>query len=180
MKTSTTIAGFTLGLVIGPIFQGGGPALAEQAAAPESAVVIDVVAEGDLGDDANVAALAKRCATLTRTLKTELQTQGLYRVAPSNPTTEPISRFSGRNELHTCRACLQEIGQSLGASRVFSSWVFRMSNLVLSLQTQVLDARTGAVIWVRHLSFRGDNDRSWERATAYLLREVKETPADKR
>jgi hypothetical protein len=168
-------AGFACALSLG-----AGAASAEQTAATESAVVIDAVAEGDLGDAARAAELARRSEVLTHTLKTQLEAQGLYRVVASDPAKAPLARFSGRNELHACGPCLQEVAQTLGASRVFSSWVFRMSNLVLTLHTQVRDAKTSGVVWQRTLSFRGDNDQAWERATNYLLRELRETPADKR
>lgn len=145
-----------------------------------SVLVVDAEAEGDLGDDQRAAQLALRSAALTRALKSQLEAEGLYRVVASDPSMESVARFRGRRELRACRACLQEMAQALGASRVLSAWVFRMSNLVLTLHAQLLDGETGAVLWWRSLSFRGDNDQSWTRATAYLVRELKDTPAGQR
>ena len=58
--------------------------------------------------------------------------------------------------------------------------VFRMSNLVLSLQAILRDDDSGVVRYARTLDFRGDNDRSWLGAAGYLIRDMAKVPPEQR
>lgn len=77
--------------------------------------------------------------------------------------------------LHRCNGCELDLGRSLGADVVVVPWIFRVSNLILTLHCEVRDVRTGAVLFKRGLDFRGDNDTAWDRAIQYLVRELRDS-----
>ncbi len=51
-------------------------------------------------------------------------------------------------------------------------WVYRVSNLILTLNYEIRDAATGAVVARKSFDFRGDNDAAWDRAIAYMVRDL--------
>jgi hypothetical protein len=48
-------------------------------------------------------------------------------------------------------------------------WVQKVSNLILNLNVLVRDVGTGANIATAFVDLRGNTDKSWARATDYLL-----------
>jgi hypothetical protein len=48
--------------------------------------------------------------------------------------------------------------------------VQKVSNLILSLNIYLRDARTGRLVTSMSADFRGNTDESWQRTASYLLR----------
>jgi hypothetical protein len=59
-------------------------------------------------------------------------------------------------------------------------WVYRVSALILTLHAVIRDSKTGEMIFSRHLDLRGDNDKAWLHAEAFLIRDLAAMPAEKR
>lgn len=157
-------------------------ALAVPAAAAErkSLVVLDAEMEGDLSDLARRGEWDARTALLTRTLKDGLNADGLYRVLDAAAAADLLAQLRARREVHACEACLIEVAERLGAERVLSAWVFRMSALILTLHVEIRDGKSGAVLVRKILDFRGDNDTAWLRAANYFVRWLREDAPDLR
>ena len=83
-------------------------------------------------------------------------------------------------KVYACDVCARSVAGAAAADRVLSLRVFRMSNLLLSLQAILRDGDSGAVRYARTLDFRGDNDQSWRRAADYLIRDIAKVPPDQR
>ena len=68
-----------------------------------------------------------------------------------------------------------DIARQLQADQVLVAWVNRVSGLILSLNYQIDDVRTGQVVARKSFGFRGDNDTSWTRAIDYMVRDLEES-----
>ena len=65
-----------------------------------------------------------------------------------------------------------EQARKAGAAFVLFGAVQKTSTLILSLPVRVIDPRTGKIVFQRYHSFRGDTDEAWQRAGAFLAREL--------
>jgi hypothetical protein len=119
-------------------------------------------------------------AALDAFLRQELATRNLYTVLSNDPASDLIERDKARREVHDCLPCIQDVGQRLGADRVLVVWVNRMSELVMFLSARVVDPTTGDLIVGRSMTFRGDNDRAWNKAADFFLRQLAEVPVERR
>ena len=135
-------------------------------------LIMDAELSGDLTDTTRAGEWPHRVAELTAALRQRVADEGLYTVVDNTPATDLLDRLKLRQNIHECGPCIKEVAERLGAERVLTAWVFRMSNLVLALHTVIWDPATGAVVMSRTLQFRGDNDFSWSRATDYFIHEV--------
>ena len=71
--------------------------------------------------------------------------------------------------LHACNGCERRIARDLGADWVAVGWIQFVSYLILNLNVMVIDVETGAPVARAFVDLRGSTDRSWRRATTYLL-----------
>jgi len=149
-------------------------------AAGPSLVLLEPELEGDLGDTARLEDWHRRLALIADHLEKSLGESGLYRLVDSAPARDLILSYRGRTAVHACEPCIVTLAKRLDADRALSVWVYRMSNLVLSLHAVLRDGESGAILYARTLSFRGDNDGAWTRAVDYLVRDIAAIPADQR
>lgn len=151
-----------------------GVAVPANAAGRPSLVVLDAEVEGDMSDVARRSEWEARAALLTRTLKAGLDTDGLYHVLDDAAAADLLAQLRARREVHACEPCLTDVAARLGGERVLSAWVFRMSQLVLTLHVEIRDGTSGTVLIRKILDFRGDNDTAWVRAAGYFIRWLRE------
>jgi hypothetical protein len=151
------------------------PALA---AGPEeqgkTLVIMDVELDGDLDDPTRVDDWRRRLTTINAALRQDIAKTGLYTVVDATPAADLMNTLRQRKSAHECGPCLREVAQRLGAERVLTAWVYRMSNLVLTLHAIIWAPATDEIVMSRVLQFRGDNDYAWKRATDYLIHDVEE------
>ena len=57
---------------------------------------------------------------------------------------------------------------------VGTGWVQRVGNLILNLNLQIQDVRSERLVLTKSVDIRGDNDTSWQRGIAYMLRDMEE------
>lgn len=68
--------------------------------------------------------------------------------------------------------CLLGAVREAGGDLVLAGAIQKISTMASQMWVGVFDARTGERVFFRQMSFRGDTDEAWRRATRYLAREV--------
>lgn len=113
-----------------------------------------------------------RLQEFSRALRRDLKETGAFRVVLPDCGAEPCSvkRLTPEE--------LFEAARKAGARLVLYGGVHKMSTLVQWARVQVVDVEKNVVIDDRHLSFRGDNDESWRRAEAFIVKQMKEQNVD--
>jgi hypothetical protein len=82
----------------------------------------------------------------------------------------PVNAAAHASNLQACGGCDVDLAQKLGADLAITGVVQKVSNLILSLNIYLRDARTGRLVTSMSADFRGNTDESWQRTTSYLLR----------
>ncbi|MFD1282699.1 DUF2380 domain-containing protein [Methylobacterium goesingense] len=72
----------------------------------------------------------------------------------------------------TDAACILAQARATGARLAFVGVVHKSSTLIMQMFARVVDTVSGETRIARELNFRGDNDASWQRMTAFLAREI--------
>lgn len=170
-----TLARQLLGLAIALFLAPGAWAAASVAGAPRVALVLDIEVYGDAGGTEFEARHAARALAASDRLRAQIQEAGLFTVLSSPQVVARVREKQKTQHLHRCNGCELDLARSLGADVVVVPWIFRVSNLILTLHCEVRDVRTGAVLFKRALDFRGDNDTAWDRAIRYLMGELRES-----
>ena len=139
--------------------------------------VLDIGLIGDLGGPQLQAAHQARQSLATTRLRKELERSRFYEVLDDAPAREMIERFKSQQHLHACNGCELDIARSLGAQQVLVAWVYRVSNLILTLNYEIRDVATGETVQKGAFDFRGDNDEAWMRAVSYMARDIEQRAA---
>jgi hypothetical protein len=158
-----------------------GVAMQAAQADPETATTAQLrslaVLDFELIDDQNnpltKAAQELRLRRATQQLQSELSEQHLYRIVDPAPSEELQRKLRSQQEfLHRCDDCAVQIGQLLGADLVMSTWVQKVSELILNLNVQITDVKARKLILSKSVDMRGNEDQSWTRAVHYLVRDM--------
>ncbi len=104
-------------------------------------------------------------------LRSRLSQAG-YEVVGRDQTRAAIRDADPGQFLHQCNGCERDIAGALGADWVLVGWVQLVSNLIVNLNVVVLDVQSGKSVGNAFVDLRGNTDRSWRRATNYLLDNV--------
>jgi Protein of unknown function (DUF2380). len=139
---------------------------------PPRLLVLDLELIGDLGGAALASEHEARLKRADERLRAELARTGLYRIVDDTPLRPRIEELQRRESLRECNGCELDLARELGAGQIFVPWVYRVSNLILTLNYEIRDAATGAVVARKSFDFRGDNDAAWDRAIAYMVRDL--------
>ena len=99
----------------------------------------------------------------------ERLTKERYQVVSAEDTRAAVVAADPGTYLHECNGCERDIGASVGADWVLVSWIQMVSNLIVNLNVVVYDVKTGRRVAQAFVDLRGNTDRSWRRATVYLL-----------
>ena len=143
-------------------------------AAPVKIAVLDFGIIDDTGEVAKEAEQEKRLHMISDQLRQELEEKKLYVVVDNSPAAQMIADFASRQNLYACNGCELEIARKLGADRVMTSWVQKVSNLILNINVEVKDVKTGEVTLKKSADIRGNTDQSWSRGISYLVRDMVE------
>lgn len=101
-------------------------------------------------------------------VRERLRAEG-YDTVPAAETRAAIHAADPGQYLHSCNGCERRIARDLGADWVAVGWIQFVSYLILNLNVMVVDVETGVPVARAFVDLRGSNDRSWRRATTYLL-----------
>lgn len=113
------------------------------------------------------AAHAARLARFAELVRAELAEGDAYRIVPLSCPKSPCSARS------TDPATLIEAAQQSGARLLLYGGIQKMSTLIQFGKAQVVDLRTDQLVFDRTISFRGDDDKAWQRAAEFLADELK-------
>lgn len=174
VTTFTLIAALLSGVALNtaPAFADETPTTIRQAPL-KRLVVADFKLTGDPGGDSFVAAHRQRLKMASTKLREELESNRLYEVVDDAASLALMDRLGAQQNLHQCNGCELDLAKQLHAEQILLPWVFRMSNLVLTLHVEIKDAATGRIAMKKALDFRGDNDNGWLHAIAYLINDMK-------
>jgi len=140
-----------------------------------SLVVLDFELVDEQNNPATEAAQHIRLRLATAQLQDELTASGLYRVLDPAPSQALQRRLREQQAyLYRCDDCADQIGRLLGAELVMSTWVQKVSELILNLNVQVYDVQAQQVLLRKSVDLRGNTDLSWTRAVHYLVRDMAE------
>lgn len=137
-------------------------------------VVLDFELAGDLSDNTFEATHQQRIKMASAKLRDGIKRNHLYEVVDEDTVATLIENFSPYQNLHHCNGCELDMARQLNAEQILVPWVFRMSNLILTMHVEIRDTATGRIVVKKALDFRGDNDIAWTRAIEYLIRELKD------
>jgi hypothetical protein len=149
------------------------PALAGAADAPLKRIAMfDFELIDDTLDRASDAAQQERLRQISAQLRREFADRGLYRVMDVRGQQARIDEMTSRFALYDCNGCDVDLGKALGADRVLTGWVQKVSNLILNINIQVKDVSSGEVVLMKSVDIRGNTDRSWERGIRYMVQSM--------
>jgi Protein of unknown function (DUF2380) len=82
----------------------------------------------------------------------------------------PVAEQTRDANLRNCGGCDAQFASQVGADFAVIGCVQKVSNLILNMNVQVNDAKTGRAISVKSVDMRGNTDESWSRAIDWLIR----------
>jgi hypothetical protein len=111
-----------------------------------------------------------RLAMVSQRLREALIKEELYDVIDSAPVAHLIRTEAARQSLLECNGCELDIAREAGADRVLLAWVRKISNLILNINIEVRDAKTGEVVLGKTLRksdqtrppYRAAGRRAWQ------------------
>ena len=145
-----------------------GPASAD---APKRVAVLDVeLLKADYLPDADRTTPdeRRRLEMVAALVRDRLRAEG-YDPIPAARTKAAIRAADPGQYLHACNGCERRIARDLGADWVAVGWIQFVSYLILNLNVMVIDVETGAPVARAFVDLRGNTERSWRRATSYML-----------
>ena len=110
----------------------------------------------------------QRLDMVAELVRDRLRVEG-YGVVPAEQTAAAVLAADAGQYLHSCNGCERRIARDLGADWVVVGWIQFVSYLILNLNVLVIDVETGGPVAHAFVDLRGNTDRSWRRATTYML-----------
>ena len=142
-------------------------------AAPlKTIVMLDFELIDDTLETAKDAAQKARLGMISQQLRAAFAENKLYQVLDNAPAAALIEDLSGRFALHDCNGCDVDIGKALKADRVMTAWVQKVSNLILNVNIQIRDVRSGLIMLNKSVDIRSNTDDSWSRGIRYMVRSM--------
>ncbi len=128
----------------------------------------------DIPEPAKYEEQQKRLKLISDQMRTELEEKGLYDVIDNEPAAAMIKGMGASENLYSCNGCEIDIAKKLGAERVMTAWVQKVSNLILNLNIEIKDVSTGEVKLKKSVDIRGNTDIAWQRGITYMVRDMVE------
>lgn len=147
------------------------PGQAAQCAEPKRVAVLDVeLMKADyLPDPHRITPEERgRLDMIADLIRDRLRAEG-YDPVPAAQTRAAIRAADPGQYLHACNGCERDIARDLGADWVAVGWIQLVSYLILNLNVLVIDVESGAPVARAFVDLRGNTERSWRRATIYML-----------
>lgn len=148
----------------------GLPALAAEPPVTRVAVLdIELLKADYLPDAGRITPEERRRLDLVAELIRErLRAEG-FDAVPAGATRSAITAADPGQYLHQCNGCERAIARALEADWVAIAWIQIVSYLIINLNVVVLDVESGVPVGHAFVDLRGNTERSWRRATAYML-----------
>ena len=116
---------------------------------------------------------ADRAKRFAESLRHDLGQSGKYKIVTLDCGKEPCSVESQIPE------DLIAAAKKAGARLLVYGGVHKMSTLVQNMKAQAVDVESDRLVFERLITFRGDDDASWQRAERFLAQELLEQPLAK-
>ena len=110
----------------------------------------------------------RRLDIVAELIRDRLRTEGFDAVS-ADATRSAIVAADPGQYLHQCNGCERAIARALEADWVAVGWIQMVSYLIINLNVVVLDVESGIPVGYAFVDLRGNTERSWRRATTYLL-----------
>jgi len=135
--------------------------------APVPIVVLDFDYVDTSGEPREQSAFHRaQLESLVQSLKSDLERSAAFRVVSKQCEPTPCAR-AGSEPVELVAAA-----RSAGARLLLFGAIHKASTLVQWASVQVVDVQTERVIFNRLMSFRGDDARAWQRAEAFLAKDI--------
>jgi hypothetical protein len=119
-----------------------------------------------------------RLVRATAQLQEELGKQGLYRVVDARSSQPLQARLRSQQAfLYRCDDCAYQVGALLGTELVMTTWVQKVSELILNMNVEIHDVGARKVVLSKSIDMRSNDDVSWKRGVSYLVRSMAEKRA---
>jgi hypothetical protein len=135
-------------------------------------LMLDFEIIDETGDISAEPAQNARLEMISRQLRQQFRDKQLYAVLDRAPVQPMIDQQRGRFKLYDCNGCDLDIARAVNADRVLVAWVQKVSNLILNINIEIKDARTGATVLVKSVDIRGNTDQTWSRGIDYMVRSM--------
>ncbi|HJT12571.1 MAG TPA: DUF2380 domain-containing protein [Dongiaceae bacterium] len=112
------------------------------------------------------AAHAERLRNFTQLIDAELSASGRYQIVALACPKRPCS--AGAMDAQS----LTDAARQAGARLLLYGGIHKMSTLVQFGKAQIADLETDQVVYDRTISFRGDDDNAWKRASEFLAEDL--------
>lgn len=109
----------------------------------------------------------RRLLLISNLLHDLLAESAEYEIVDLSPAA---AQLADAGFIHSCNGCETTIARSVGADRVITGTVHKISTLVLGIQMAERDVATGEVLRVVAAQIRGNTDQSWTHGLRWLVR----------
>jgi len=145
---------------------GAGPA---RAAEPVALAVADFDYTDTSGEPTDQAqAHAARLRQFEQEIRDALAASGRYRIVTLECAQPPCS--AGAMDAES----LTDAAKTSGARLLLYGGIHKMSTLVQFGKAQIADLETDKLVYDRTITFRGDDDNAWKRASEFLAEDLRE------
>ena len=110
----------------------------------------------------------RRLDIVAELIRERLRAEG-FDAVPADATRSAIVAADPGQYLHRCNGCERAIARALEADWVAVGWIQMVSYLIINLNVVVLNVESGVPVGHAFVDLRGNTERSWRRATTYLL-----------
>ncbi len=142
-------------------------------AAPAKVLVFDMEIVDTSGEGSNPDH-AGRLERMTGILREGLKASGRYEVIAVRDTAVAAG---APGSMASCNGCELDLGRKAGADIVVTSFIHKISTLVLNVRIMMRDSGTGETVAMGIADIRGDNERAWRRGVEWLLQHRLQTDA---
>lgn len=139
---------------------------------PVRIIVMPYKLQGDFAGGKPDAEHENRLKFADLTLRSALSQNPGYQLVDEASSLEFSKTVSAALSNNACDHCEAPLAKQLKAKEIVIPWVYRLSQLVLTMHFVILDAETGKTRLKKALDFRGDNDESWQRAIRNFVRNL--------
>lgn len=143
-----------------------------QAIAADRLVVMDYQIVGNQSSGSFENTHRQRLDMADAALRNGLEKKPQYDLIASEESKAYSLKVKEAHQNNNCKGCEIAFAKQINAKLILAPWVFRLSNLVLTMHFELIDAASGKRLYKKALDFRGDNDQAWRRAIDYFLKEV--------
>ena len=109
----------------------------------------------------------QRLELMSQSLAERLVASKRYQIADTAPIAAELKSAS---PIYKCNGCEVDLAKKSGADTAILGLVQKFSDTLLSVNVQVLDAKTGTVKNSFTVGMQGNTDEAWLRGVSYIVR----------